>query len=80
MPLPSSLPQESEEDKVALLADVDLAAVTEDQLHSAYLECPVLQQVLKHLRDGWPRNGKGLNLALLPSYGIQTELAEVGGT
>lgn len=73
---PSSDPQKLEEDKIAMVI-VDLTAVTAKQLHSAYKDCPVLQQVLKHLRNGWPRAVEGLDPAMLPFYKIQTELAEL---
>ena len=53
------------------------AAVTTEPLHTAYQDCPVLQQVMAHLRNGWPRSAKGLIPALLPFYRVRTELAEL---
>lgn len=76
MPLPSSDPQEQDEDIIAMVS-VDLAAVTTEQLHTAYQDCPVLQQVLAYQRNGWPRTAKGLDPAFLPFYRVQSELAEL---
>ncbi len=76
MPLPSSDPQELVEDMIAMVS-VDLVAVTTEQLHTAYQDCLVLQQVMSYLRNGWPCTAKGLDPALLPFYRVQTELAEL---
>lgn len=45
------------------MVSVDLAAITTEKLHTAYQECPVLQQV-SYLRNGWPRTGKSLDPAV----------------
>ena len=63
MPLPSSDPQVLEEDIIAMVS-VDSAAVTTEQLLTAYQDCPVLQQVMAYLRNGWPHAAKGLDPAL----------------
>lgn len=76
MPLPSSDPQELDDDIIAMVP-VDFAAVTTELLHTAYQDCPVLQQVMAYLRNGWPRSAKGLDPALLPFYHVQIELAEL---
>lgn len=65
MPLLSSDPQEMDEDIIAMVS-VDPAAVTTEQLHTAYKDGPVLQQVRAYLRNGWPCTAKGLDPALLP--------------
>lgn len=78
LPLPSSEPQELEEDEIAKLT-AELTAVTTELLHGAHKDCSVLQKVLKYLRTGWPRAVKGLYPALLPFYRLQTELAELNG-
>lgn len=66
LPLPSSQPLEPDEDMIAVVS-VDLAAVTADQLRTAYQDCPVLQQVITYQSDGWPRTTKGLDpVTLLP--------------
>jgi len=51
--------------------------VATEPLHTAYRDCSVLQQVMVHLRNGWPLTAKGLDAALLPFYCVQTELAEL---
>lgn len=53
---------------------VDLTAVTTEQLQSAYKDFPVMQQVLKHLRNSWPRAVKSLDPALQPFDRILAEL------
>lgn len=59
------------------MVSVDSAAVTTEQLHTAYNDSPVLQQVRAYLRNGWPHTAEGLDPALLPFYGVQIELAEL---
>lgn len=56
------------------MVSVDSAAVTTEQLPTAYKDCPVLRQVMVYLRNGWPRTAKGLDP---PFYHVQTELAEL---